>query len=272
MFLHLCFFFVSVSSINTGSYSPFNFPNVAGLNLFDSAKFGLFIHWGPVSQWGTEISFPLVCDRFPCTVKVAGNENLIINTPDELKAHRLAYAQLAQTWNPSRFNATRLADIAFDAGFRYVTYTAEHCDGFSGWNATQNYLYSSVSSPLFKRDIVGELLAAFRKRGLRAGVYFCPSTWNNDLYFAPDALTSFGNCCSPNYNPLASPENSARWSKYIKYLHTQVRELIVQYAPDHFWFDSGTYPPEVDTHIEQLVPEMRSANPNVVLHVRDGGT
>lgn len=92
----------------------------------------------------------------------------------------------------------------------------------------------------FGRDITGELLSAFRKQGLRGGVYFCPSTWNNDLYWAPNASTAFGECCSPNYNPLESPENQARWNQYVDYLHGQVKELVDGYAPSHFWFDSGT--------------------------------
>ena len=240
-----------------------------GLPLFDAGKFGLFVHWGPVSQWGTEISFPLVCTGFPCDSVGPGNSPITLHNEGELAAHRAAYRALASTFNPIMFNASALADIAYGAGIRYITYTAEHCDGFSGWNATQNRAYSSVTTP-FGRDIVGELLPAFRARGLRAGVYICPSTWNNDAYWWPNATTAFGQCCEPNYDPL-DPAMAPVWSRYVSYLHTQVTELTQQYAPDHFWFDSGTYPPEVDTHIEMLVPAMRAANPNVVLHVRDGG-
>ena len=260
----------AVAAAAPDAYGPFVFPNRPGLDLFDKAKFGLFIHWGPVSQWGTEISFPLVCTSFPCTVAGPGNVPIVIANATALGAHRQAYADLAKTFNPVLFNASALADIAYGAGFRYVTYTAEHCDGFSGWNATQNRAYSSVTTP-WGRDIVGELLPAFRSRGLRAGVYFCPSTWNNDKYFYPDALTSFGDCCSPNYDPLASPELGAVWDSYVAYLHGQFLELATRYKPDHFWVDSGTYPPNVDTHLEEIVPALRAANPEVVLHVRDGG-
>lgn len=251
-------------------YVRMQFPNRAGLAKFDAAKLGLFIHWGPVSQWGTEISFPLTCDSFPCVSRGPNNTVVTLRNATELAAHRDAYTALAQTFNPELFDPSQLASIAHAAGFRYVTYTSEHCDGWSGWNATQNKHYSSVGSP-WGRDIVGELLPAFRAAGLRAGVYVCPSTWNNNLYWAPDARTAFGGCCKPNYNPLASEENATTWAKYVNYLHTQVRELINGYAPDHFWFDSGTYPPEFDTHLEDLAPEMRAANPDAVMHVRDGG-
>ena len=247
------------------------FPNRAGLALFDQQKLGLFIHWGPVSQWGSEISFPLTCGSFPCTVRGMNNTDIVIDNITALTAHRDAYTALAHTFFPSKFNATALAEIAHTAGFRYVTYTAEHCDGFSGWNATQNKNYSSVGGTPWGRDIVGELLPAFRSAGMRAGVYVCPSTWNNDKYWAPAARSAFGECCSPNYDPLSSPVATALWDSYLLYLHTQVLELVDNYAPDHFWFDSGTAPPNVDTRLEELVPKMRAANPDVVLHVRDGG-
>ena len=261
---------IVASAAAPDAYGPFLFPNRPGLALFDAAKFGLFIHWGPVSQWGTEISFPLVCTAFPCTVAGPGNAPLVVHNSSELSAHREAYAALAATFNPVKFDPAALASLAHGAGFRYVTYTAEHCDGFSGWNATQNRAYSSVTTP-WGHDIVGELLPAFRAAGLRAGVYFCPSTWNNDAYWAPDARSAFGDCCSPNYDPLASPEDGARWARYVSYLHGQFLELAEQYAPDHFWVDSGTYPPSVDTQLEQVLPALRAANPDVVVHVRDGG-
>ena len=252
-------------------YARMLFPNKPGLALFDAAKLGLFIHWGPVSQWGMEISFPLACDAFPCTVAGPNNTRRVITNTEQLASHRKEYADLANSFFPSAFNATSLAAIAKGAGFKYVTYTAEHCDGFSGWNATQNRAYSSVGGTPWGRDVVGEITGAFRAEGLRAGVYVCPSTWNNDLYWAPNASTAFGGCCSPNYDPLASPEDGARWAAYLRYLHTQVAELTELYAPSHFWFDSGTNPPHFDTHLEDLAASMRQKNPEVVVHVRDGG-
>lgn len=43
----------SLAAAGFDPYSRLTFPNRAGLAKFDSAKFGLFIHWGPVSIWGT---------------------------------------------------------------------------------------------------------------------------------------------------------------------------------------------------------------------------
>jgi alpha-L-fucosidase len=102
---------------------------------------------------------------------------MVIHNAAELAAHRDAYAALAGTFNPTAFNATALAELAWGAGFRYVTPTAFHCDGFALYNSTVVANYSMRVTP-FKRDITGEILAAFRARGHRAGIYVCPSTWN----------------------------------------------------------------------------------------------
>jgi len=58
----------------------------------------------PVSQWGTEISFPLVCNDFPCHPKGPNNTVMNITNAAELKAHRLAYADLAKTFDPVDFD------------------------------------------------------------------------------------------------------------------------------------------------------------------------
>jgi hypothetical protein len=99
-----------------------------------------------------------------------------------------------------------------------------------------NANYSMLSTP-FGRDVTGELLTAFRAKGMRGGVYVCPSLWNNDNYFYPDSLTSFGNCCSPNYNP-SDPTMAPVWSRFVDYLHGIISEINTNYKPDHWWRDS----------------------------------
>ncbi len=93
-----------------------------------------------------------------------------------------------------------------------------------------NANYSILSTP-YGKDTYGQMSAAFRARGMRTGVYVCPSFWNRDDYFAPDALTSFGTCCQPNYQPSANP---AAWDTFTSYLHEQLSELATTYKPDHF--------------------------------------
>jgi hypothetical protein len=79
----------------TALTSPFNYGSASNnkatldsLEWFSSAKLGMFIHDGPVTQWGTEISFPLICTSLPCTGQGANKSAVNITTIAELKAHR----------------------------------------------------------------------------------------------------------------------------------------------------------------------------------------
>src|SRR4030042_174415 len=77
--------------------------------LFRDAGLGLFIHWGPNSQMGTEISWPLN------------------NASDD---YIKRYYALAETFNPGLFDAAAWARLARFAGMEYVVFTSKHHDGF----------------------------------------------------------------------------------------------------------------------------------------------
>ena len=57
---------LSPFSYGSGSTNP---ATVNSLKWFGTAKLGMFMHDGPVTQWGSSISWPLVCMSLPCTVQ-----------------------------------------------------------------------------------------------------------------------------------------------------------------------------------------------------------
>jgi alpha-L-fucosidase len=129
-----------------------------------------------------------------------------------------------------------------------------------------------MSTP-YKKDTYAAIVAAARARSMRPGFYVCPSFWNNDNYWAPSAIsaTEGAGCCQPNYQPLKNASTTSLWSNFVQYLQGEVTELANKYNPTHAWFDSGSYPPAVDTRLEQMAPTLRAANPEAVFQVRDGG-
>jgi len=144
-------------------------------------------------------------------------------------------------------------------------FTTVHCDGFLNWNSSLSN-YTIMHTP-YGRDLYGELAAALRRKEMRVGAYVCPSLWNNDLYWAPDALTALGPVCRPNYSPAA---NASLWQAYLTHLHGLVGELADQYAPDAFWFDCVNSPPAADTRLEQVLGTIRGANSEAVINTRGG--
>eukprot|EP00698_Gefionella_okellyi_P001121 TRINITY_DN11015_c0_g1_i1.p1 TRINITY_DN11015_c0_g1~~TRINITY_DN11015_c0_g1_i1.p1 ORF type:complete len:493 (-),score=112.33 TRINITY_DN11015_c0_g1_i1:8-1486(-) len=245
------------------------FP-VHSVSWYSAAKFGLFIHWAPVSQWGAELSWPLVCPSLPCVVQTANSTTIIINTTAELRQHREAYAALSSTFDPQRFDPVRMATLAKAAGFRYVVFTTVHCDGFSNFNTSFRPSYSIRQTP-YGRDVFAQIAVAFRAQGLRVGAYYCPSLWNNPLYWSPDPLSVQTPGCAPSYNPLNNTDTAQQWDGFLQYVHGQVTELADQYAPDLFWFDCANTVPVIDQRLEELVPLLRERNPDVVVTNREGG-
>jgi len=122
------------------------------------ARFGMFIHWGPVSLTGLEISWSRANSNPKCP-----NKGL---TPVEV------YDHLYQKFNPVQFDARQWVATARAAGMKYMVLTAKHCDGFLLWHS-QADSYNIARTP-FKRDVCGELAKAAHDAGMRLGWYFSP--------------------------------------------------------------------------------------------------
>jgi alpha-L-fucosidase len=193
-------------------------------------KFGLFIHWGPVSLKGTEIGWSRGGER-----RGQGGTGII---PVEI------YDNLYKQFNPIKFNADEWVQVAKDAGMKYLVFTSKHHDGFSMFDSKLTD-YKITNSP-FKRDVVKELADACHKAGLKLGYYYSPVDW---------------------YHPDYRTENHAR---YIEFLHGQLREICSKYGKiDIIWFD-GLGGSAKDWDSENLFKMIRQLQPHVIINNRAG--
>ena len=164
------------------------------------ARFGMFVHWGPVSLKGTEIGWSRGGER--------RGRSGTGSIPVEV------YDNLYKEFNPTEFDAGEWVEIAKAAGMKYIVFTSKHHDGFSMFDSkATDYKITSPESP-FGRDVVGELAKACHDGGLKIGFYYSPVDW---------------------YHPDYRTENHAN---YIKFMHNQVREICSNYGRiDIMWFD-----------------------------------
>ncbi|HWA25019.1 MAG TPA: alpha-L-fucosidase [Lacunisphaera sp.] len=187
------------------------------LEWFRHDKFGLFIHWGlysiPAGYWKGQRS--------------AGIGEWVQH---RLRIPNSEYGNLAEWFNPVRFDAEAWAQLAQDAGMKYVVITSKHHDGFA--------LFKSAASPFnvvdatpFKRDIVKELAAACAKRGLRFGVYYSQS---QDWHERGGA----GNNWDFPENEVKDKDGS--FDRYLQQkVEPQLKELLTNYGPlCLIWFDT----------------------------------
>ena len=193
-------------------------------------KFGLFVHWGPVSLKGTEIGWSRGGQRRGRSGRGA--------IPAE------EYDNLYKRFNPVRFSADEWIQLAKDAGMKYLVFTSKHHDGFSMFDSKLTE-YKITSSP-FKRDVVKELADACHKAGIKLGYYYSPVDW---------------------YHPDYRTANHAR---YIEFLHAQLREICSNYGRiDIIWFD-GLGGSAKDWDSERLIKMIRGLQPHVIINNRAG--
>ena len=174
---------------------PPKFPPVQpeAMKHWQDNRFGMFIHWGPVSLTAQEIGWSRGAQ-----------------TPIEV------YDHLYQRFNPTNFNADEWVKVARDAGMKYIVLTTKHHDGFCLWD-TKLTDYNIMNSP-FGRDVVKELSAACKRGGIAFGTYYSVCDWHH-----PDfPLTSPGGSVKRDKYDLDA---------YNRYLLGQISELITNYGP-----------------------------------------
>ena len=228
LFLVTCF--LPAGPIKAGDAKDYLNAGEKDIQAWREMKFGLFVHWGPVSLKGTEIGWSRGGERRGRTGKGS--------IPAEI------YDNLHKQFNPVKFNADEWIQVAKDAGMKYLVFTSKHHDGFSMFDSKVTD-YKISNSP-FKRDVVKELADACHKSGLKLGYYYSPVDW---------------------YHPDYRTENHAR---YIEFMHAQLREICSNYGKiDIIWFDSlGGSAKDWDS--ENLFKMIRELQPHVIINNRAG--
>lgn len=209
------------------------------LEWFRDAKFGMFIHWGPVSLTGREIGWSRGGERR--SWQGTGE------TPLEV------YDNLYKHWNPSLYNAEEWVQIARASGMKYMVFTTKHHDGFCNWDTKYTDYKSTSEDALFGRDIVKELAEACHKQNMPLGFYYSLPDWYDE------------NFLSDNHD------------QFLEMMHGQVRELLTMYGKiDIMWFDLGGMVAEdgsrsCDPEIwdaENLINMVHELQPGIVVNNR----
>jgi alpha-L-fucosidase len=203
------------------------------LDWWRKARFGMFIHWGPVALKGTEIGWS------------RGQE-----VPTE------EYDSLYKQFNPAKFNADEWMKIARKSGMKYVVFTTKHHDGFCMWD-TKATDYSVSHSP-FGRDVVKELAAACKRQGLVFCAYHSICDWHHPDY--------------PLGSPGGRTKKSAPdMDRYETYLKSQLRELLTGYGPlGILWFDGEWEEPWTAARGRDLYAFCRQLQPALIINNRVG--
>jgi len=217
---------------------------------FKDAKLGIYTHWGvysvpaygPNGTWYPHNMYKKGTAQYEYHVKKYGH-------PSEF-----GYKDFIPLFKAEKFNADEWAELFKRAGARFAGPVAEHHDGFEMWDSTLTDWNAKQMGP--KRDIVGELEKAIKKRGMKFITTFHHAThW---AYY-PHWVKSF-DCSKLEYTGLYGPvhDQDKDWPKWYKigpddlaFMQQQpsvefrelwlgkLKEVIDKYQPDLIWFDGS---------------------------------
>lgn len=216
---------------------------------FNEAKFGIFVVWGPYSV--------------PAYVDKGYSEwyrwRMEDKSSDTWKFHARCYGEdfkyedfaplfKAEMWNPDFW-----AELFVKSGARYVVTTANYHDGFclypskyDGTNVTDKWNSMEVG-PM--RDLLGELNAAGRRRGLKMGIYYSLYEWFHPLWL----------------------EDRDRYVE--EKFHPQFKEVVTRYEPPVIFLDGEWEMDDKGWRSEELAAWLYNESPvreHVVVNDRWG--
>lgn len=200
-----CLAFVAVCA-TVGSSQPTYQPTAANMQnrqWFDSARFGMFIHWGASSVLGHG-------------EWVMNHRNIQVDD----------YLRLQQIFNPQAFNAAAWVELAKQAGMQYITFITRHHDGFSLWD-TQQSDWKITRTP-YGKDVLRQLSAECQRQGMRLFLYYSLLDWFRSDYPYETGRTGKG----------TGRTQKSDYAAYLAFMKAQLTELLTQYGRiDGVWFD-----------------------------------
>jgi alpha-L-fucosidase len=197
------------------------------LDWFVNARYGMFVHYGLYS--------------------LVGRGEWLMNR-EEIPPEE--YAKLADRFTADAFDAGALCDLAVRAGMRYLVFTTMHHDGFRLYD-TELSDFNTVKTAA-RRDLIAEVVAAARQRGLRIGLYHSLNNWSEQ----PDGV--------------AALESKPDYDIFIRRTFDRLRELSLRFRPfDILWYD-GSWPfNAAGWKAEEMNALMRELQPHIIINGRN---
>jgi alpha-L-fucosidase len=218
---------------------------------FGDAKFGIFIHWGTYSvpAYAPVLPGKLAYAEWYWNALTNGKSN---PKADELQRGTWAFHQkvygadfpyqnFAPLFKAELFDPDHWADVFARSGAKYVALTSKHHEGFALWpskeaSATWGRPWNAVEiGP--KRDVLGDLSDAVRRKGLRMGFYYSLYEWYNPLWL---------------YNK----------PRYVReHMFPQFKDLVTHYKPAIIFSDGEWEMTSADWHSAELLAWLFNESP-----------
>jgi alpha-L-fucosidase len=222
-------------------------PNWASLDArptpewWRDAKFGVFITWGlySVPAWSPKGTY---AEWYQHALQEKTQNGQVYEYHIKTYGKNFAYKDFYPLFKADLWNPDEWAELFREAGAKYVVLTTKHHAGDCLWpskEASRAYgrpWNTMETGP--KRDIVGELTAAVRRKGIRMGTYYSLYEW---------------------YHPLWKTDKK----RFVaEHLFPQFKDLITRYRPDIIWSDGEWDLPSEEWRTPELLAWLFNTSPN----------
>lgn len=234
--------FTGLSQSQPSWYKETKEQKVKRMQWWTEARFGMFIHWGIYA-------LPARHEWVRTNEKISDED----------------YQKYFDNFDPDLYNPKEWAAYAKKAGMKYMVITTKHHDGFCMWDS--KYTDYKVTNTPAKRDVLREMVDAFRAEGIRIGFYYSLIDWHHPDFII-DRLHPLSN--RPNKDELNAKRDM---KKYREYMKNQLRELLSNYGRIDELFLDFSYPGENgkgrdDWDSESLVKMIREITPHIIIDDR----
>ena len=205
------------------------------------AKFGIYYHWGvySVPAFGSE--------WYARNMYQKGS----LENQHHLKTYgpltTFGYKDFIPMFKAEKFNPDDWAELFERSGAKFAGPAAEHSDGFSMWDSKLTKWNAAQMGP--KRDLVGDMEKAVRKRGMKFVVTF-HHQWLWAWYPTDDRDVDASN---PQYSGLygpVAPQTAFAFppqkilmpgKEFCDLWEAKIKEVIDKYQPDLVYLDSRMF-------------------------------
>ncbi|XOV94129.1 MAG: alpha-L-fucosidase [Bacteroidota bacterium] len=239
--LFLCTLQVNAQPPHQGE-QPYQWPEDEAVSKkledWRDQKFGMIIHWGLYAVPGIIESWALCSEDW-----------IYRDSTSSYCDFKEWYWGLKDEFNPEKFDPDQWAEVADNAGMRYLVFTTKHHDGFNMFDTRQTD-FKITNGPFAshpKSNVAKYVFEAFRKKDFMIGAYFSKPDWHTEYYWWPRYATANRN---NNYDIRKHPW---RWNQYKQFTYNQIEELMSDYgAMDILWLDGGWVRPRETVNEEVL--------------------
>lgn len=222
----------------------------ARMQWWRDAKFGMFIHWGlyavPAGEYKGE--------------KIKGIGEWIQATAN---IPRQEYEKFATQFNPTKFDADAWAELAHDAGMKYMVITSKHHDGFALFDSKVSD-YDVVDATPYGKDILAQLKKSCDAHNVVFNTYYSILDWHHPAqYVDPDAKNSRAGHGKDKIYP-------ERKQEYVDYMKAQLAEIIDNYDVGVLWFDGEWQDWWTKEDGIELYNWLRTKKPSLIINNRVG--